>query len=151
MWRIVLYLILINRCGQWGVSPASVNSRWVELSYIRYSFILWWLVKDLWSLIVTMSAFGRFRSEMAVRCFLLSGINISDRYNNYILQTVFIWWYTKWLGTSPLMCQCVNKVFGFRPRGPKTVAEWASVKCGTENPQSTNLNLQPLLCLYSLY
>ena len=32
MWRIVLYLILINRCGQWGVSPASVNSRWVELS-----------------------------------------------------------------------------------------------------------------------
>ena len=29
MWRIVLYLILINRCGQWGVSPASVNSRWV--------------------------------------------------------------------------------------------------------------------------
>ena len=32
MWRIVLYLILINRCRQWGVSPASVNSCWVELS-----------------------------------------------------------------------------------------------------------------------
>ena len=35
MWRIVLYLISINRCGQWGVSPVSVNSRWVELSWLQ--------------------------------------------------------------------------------------------------------------------
>jgi len=38
MWRIVLYLILINRCGQWGVSPASVNSHWVELSWFKFFF-----------------------------------------------------------------------------------------------------------------
>jgi len=34
-----LYLILINRCGQWGVSPASVNSRWVELSWVVNSLV----------------------------------------------------------------------------------------------------------------
>jgi len=71
MWRIVLYLILINRCGQWGVSPASVNSRWVELSWTSTSTSVLCSHVHFYLLFSFFSHYGRPLSVSGRPCYIL--------------------------------------------------------------------------------
>jgi len=46
MWSAVLYLVVLNRCGHWGVN-VSIDARWVEFTIIRW-FPLVFLLQLLW-------------------------------------------------------------------------------------------------------